>query len=586
MELIGPYRIDALVGRGRAGAVWRATRTGAVAREVAIKRARATAGRDGADRLRHEASVLADLDHPHIVRVVDVLDDGDDVAIVMSLARGGSLHDLLAERDRLSAGETVAVLARIAEAVDSAHRRGVLHGDVKPANILFTSDGEPLLGDFGVAQLLDPTRPGIDGRGGVRAVEGTTGYVDPELVATGRPEPRNDVYGLAVVAYLCLTGRLPHDGATARDVLAAADVGQHPPVAATPGVPPRLASLVEAGLARHLDARPPTAGDFARVMRTSVDPATIRLPGVARLLAPPATDSSGPVAAADGGPRADGTVGPNHDLARPAVGPGPAVGRVGAPGRVPGPGEPMGASDRRREPVDVPGSDGHLGRGGVVSRVADGATIEPREPPGGRRATRAFGPRPERAEPEAAAGRPWVSALVVAMLVSGVVGGALVFRHRLAAEQAPTAVDLAGADRPSGVECPHFEALPVPPGASRLEGDLRGDGCVHQVVWDGREMRFWLDPDDAAPRRYDFSDIDGSPAAGQMFLGDWNCDGVDTPALYRPSNGVVAYFAEVPGRVRGRTTASNDPTGVVGGRARLVAGGAGECDRVGVVPEA
>jgi len=126
----------------------------------------------------------------------------------------------------------------------------------------------------------------------------------------------------------------------------------------------------------------------------------------------------------------------------------------------------------------------------------------------------------------------------------------------------------------------------VPEGATELEGDLTGDGCLHQVVWDGRVMRFWLDPTDPAARRYDFSEADGSPAAGQMLLGDWNCDGVDTPALYRPSNGVVAYFSEVPGRVSGTATATDDPTGVVDGRASVVRGGDGGCDTVEVEPEA
>lgn len=84
MDAIGPYRLDALVGRGTAGSVWRATRQGAVSQVVAIKRARTTIRTDVVDRLRQEAAILADLDHPHIVRVLDVLPDRADVAIVMS----------------------------------------------------------------------------------------------------------------------------------------------------------------------------------------------------------------------------------------------------------------------------------------------------------------------------------------------------------------------------------------------------------------------------------------------------------------------------------------------------------------------
>lgn len=537
MQYVGPYRLDALVGRGRAGSVWRARRDGTVVQEVAVKRARAATGADGADRLRREAAILADLDHPHIVRVIDVLDDGDDVAIVMSLARGGSLHDLLAERGRLSAGETVAVLGRVADALDSAHRHGVFHGDVKPANILFTTDGEPVLGDFGVAQHLDPAAVGLGGVGGLRAVEGTTGYVDPELVATGRPEPRNDVYGLSVVAYLCLTGRLPHLGESARDVLAAAEAGGHPSLLHHPDVPPPLAALVEAGLARDPDRRPPTAGDVARAMRASVPAGAVVLPGVARVRGTPSD-------ATDTGAQGPGVV-PDGPDRRAATG-----------------GEGL---DRLDDADDRDGLD-----------ASDG-----------RRGTRAFGPRPDRpAESGGRRGRPLLTGLAVVSLLAGAAGAGLWIRHRLAEEQRPGEVTLDGATGPAGVECPSFEPIPVPEGATELEGDLTGDGCLHQVVWDGRVMRFWLDPTDPAARRYDFSEADGSPAAGQMLLGDWNCDGVDTPALYRPSNGVVAYFSEVPGRVSGTATATDDPTGVVDGRASVVRGGDGGCDTVEVEPEA
>jgi serine/threonine protein kinase len=241
MDAVGPYQLEALLGRGTAGTVWRARRPGPVHQVVAVKRARISRGTIGATRLRDEAAVLADLDHPHIVRVFDVLDDGDDVAIVMPLARGGSLRDLLAERGRLTPGQVVAVLAPVAAALGSAHRRGVLHGDVKPANILFTSDGEPLLSDFGVARsLAGATTPGPTGE-----VAGTAAYLDPELLATGRPEPRNDIYGLGVVAYFALCGRFPFTGASADDIVTAADLGSHPALLDDRSVPAPLAGVVE-----------------------------------------------------------------------------------------------------------------------------------------------------------------------------------------------------------------------------------------------------------------------------------------------------------------------------------------------------
>jgi len=527
MDQIGPYRLDGLVGRGTAGSVWRATRTGPVPQVVAVKRARAATGDEGRDRLRHEAAVLADLDHPHIVRIFDVLDDGADVAIVMSYARGGSLHDLLAERGRLSPGQTVAVLSRIADALGSAHRHGVLHGDVKPANVLFTTDGEPLLGDFGVAQNLlpgatglpGPGRPetGIDGAGGLRAIEGTAGYVDPALVETGRPEPRNDLYSLAVVAYLCLTGRLAHAGTEASDVLAAADAGEHPSLLDDASIPVALAEVVESGLARDPGQRPATAEELAQRLRGSVPAESMALPGTA-----------------------------------------------------------LAASDSivDHEPVDD-----HLDRSADVE--LEGAAAE--APPS--RGTRVFGPRPPVTEDQPRRGRPLLTgAVVVALIVAAVVGG-LWARDRLDDSQDPTKVAIDG--RPaSGAECPDLEPIEVPPGAEETTADFNGDGCPVQVVWDGTVMRFRLKESDRRPRRFEFESA--QRGSGQLLIGDWDCDGTESPAYYQPATGSVAYFPYVPERERAEVEATIDESGVTDGRAQVVDGtdGGDDCDTVEVSAEA
>lgn len=520
MDTVGPYRLEALLGRGTAGSVWRATRPGPVDHEVAIKRARARSGAEGADRLRQEAQVLADLDHPHIVRIVDVLDDGEGLAIVMSLARGGSLRDLLAERDRLDAGATVAVLARVADALASAHRRGVFHGDVKPANILFTTDGEPLLSDFGVAQILSPDPAALDGATGLDApgptplgtVEGTAGFVDPALVETGRPDARNDIYGLAVVAYLCLAGRLPHTGSDVAQVLAAADAGDHPSLGSVVDVPPALAELVESALSREPGSRPASAGALAAGLRASVASDRVVLPGAAQSRAEPEVAPSGAMASS-----------------------------------APAPANP------------------------------------PPDPTPERAGTRAFGPRPPRPEAAEHRARPLVSGLVVVVLVVAAVGGGLWVRDRLDAAQEPTSVTVAGQAEPAGVACTDLPPLDVPPGDEVLMADFAGDGCLTEVGWDGRVMRFRVDPDEDRPRSYQVS-ADGGP--GQLVIGDWDCDGADTPAFYQPSTGRVAYFAEVPERERGEVVARTEDSGITDGRATLVAGRDAECDSVEVTAEA
>ncbi|MGH9288224.1 MAG: serine/threonine-protein kinase, partial [Acidimicrobiales bacterium] len=216
---VGDYELERQIGAGASGTVWRAHSRGPVARVVAIKRLPVGGGAGELERLRREATVLTDLDHPHIVRVLEVLHDGDGIALAMQFAPGGSLDELLAERGRLTPGQVVAVAAPVADALASAHRRGIVHGDVKPANVLFTSDGEPLLSDFGVARTL----------GGFTSdqVSGTAEYVAPELLDGARPDPRADVYSLGVVCYQALAGQPPYAGPVPLAVVRAADTGQH-----------------------------------------------------------------------------------------------------------------------------------------------------------------------------------------------------------------------------------------------------------------------------------------------------------------------------------------------------------------------
>lgn len=502
MDSVGPYRLDVLLGRGTTGAVWRAVRGGPIPQVVAVKRARVASGATDADRLRNEAAVLAELDHPHIVRVLDVLVDGDDVAIVMSLARGGSLHDLLEERGRLTAGQVVAVLSRVADALGSAHRRGVLHGDVKPANVLFTSDGEPLLGDFGVAQHL---LPGVAGH---RAVEGTAGYVDPELVATGRPEPRNDIYGMGALAYLCLSGHLPHGETDTETILAAAERGEHRPLTEDSTIPPGLAAVVDACLARDPARRPPTSEALAQALRGSVDPREIVLPGVA-----------------------------------------------------------LGSTD-----------DGPDSPAALAGLAADQDGGEGGENP---RATRAFGPRPPQPTEDQARRRPLLSGLVVLALLGGAAAGGLWIRSRLDAEQVPQDVTAPAVRTARGKACPDLPTLEVPPGATELEADFRGAGCAVQVVWDGQVMAFRLSTDDDEPRRYDFGG-----RRGQLLVGDWNCDGAESPALYETSTGRVLYFPYVPEGARAEIPpVKSESSGIVDGEAS-VSTGEDDCDVVGVKPSA
>ncbi|MDP9430784.1 MAG: serine/threonine protein kinase, partial [Actinomycetota bacterium] len=197
------YRLEELLGRGGSGEVWRAVpRSGGPA--VAVK----LLVEGDAERQAREAALLGELDHPHLVRLHEVVHEPrrggrPRVALVLDLLAGGSLAALLSRRGRLRPGEVVTALAPVAAALAHAHERGVVHGDLSPGNVVFTAEGRPVLTDLGVARVL----------GEVAAGEVTPAYVDPTVARGGAPGPASDVFGVAAGAFHALTGVAPWNAA-------------------------------------------------------------------------------------------------------------------------------------------------------------------------------------------------------------------------------------------------------------------------------------------------------------------------------------------------------------------------------------
>src|SRR5579859_2966436 len=261
------YAVERLLGRGGSGDVW-AARVRATGEPVALKWI--TRGTEAAG--AREAALLTALDHPHLVRVHDVVPDRDGAALVLDLADGGSLAELIAARGRLTPGEVVTALSPIASALAHAHANGVVHGDVTPGNILFTSAGLPLLADLGVARL----------RGDAAALDGTRctpEYVDPAVAAGCVPGPPSDVFMLAAVAVHALTGTPVWRGATADDKVAAAAAGAIGDVAdrlRVAAVPDEVAAVVARGVSLDPAARG-TASEFALDLRHAAEPVPVDL---------------------------------------------------------------------------------------------------------------------------------------------------------------------------------------------------------------------------------------------------------------------------------------------------------------------
>ncbi len=245
-----PYRVIRRLGRGGMGVVDLAEADDGT--QVALKRlslhgtpdevARARA------RIRREAEVLSALDHPGIVRLLDVVDEDDDVVLVMPYLAGGSLHDRVAREGPLDP-DVVAVLAdRLLDALAAAHRQGIVHRDIKPENVLFTADGEPRLVDFGVARTSEHT-PGLTA---TSTVVGTPSFMAPEQ-ARGEPtSPASDVFSLGATLLFALTGQGPY-GPVATDPRVLMHRAASGRIERTPrDLPPELRGL----LTEALDPKP------------------------------------------------------------------------------------------------------------------------------------------------------------------------------------------------------------------------------------------------------------------------------------------------------------------------------------------
>lgn len=259
--VLGEYRAIELIGAGGSARVWRGQVIGS-GEQVALK----VFGADQLPTARREAALAAAVDHPHVVRVLDVLGDDERAVLVTELATGGDLSDLLDRRDRLSPGETLTVLLPLAAALATAHERGIVHGDLSAQNILFDRAGRPLLADLGAG------RAAAEGGGPVAA---TPTDAAPELARGGTPCAATDMFSLGSLALACLTGRHAWPADDLRDVLIQAAAGQWPDPADVDG-PPLLIRAVR-GLLEHDPDRRPGAATLVMDLRAAGRPEPLDL---------------------------------------------------------------------------------------------------------------------------------------------------------------------------------------------------------------------------------------------------------------------------------------------------------------------
>jgi serine/threonine-protein kinase len=229
----------------------------------------------GPQRFRREIAIAAQLQHPHILPLLDSGESpGGPLWFTMPYVEGESLRDRLAREHQLPLGEALRITREIAGALDYAHRRGVIHRDVKPENILLAADGQALLADFGVARdLLTGAGPSVERRLTDTGVSlGTLEYMSPEQTAGSRDiDARTDVYALGCVLYEMLAGEPPFTGATPQALVARRLVERPLPLRAVRDrIPESIEQAVEIALARSPADRYQTAAQFAAALDESL----------------------------------------------------------------------------------------------------------------------------------------------------------------------------------------------------------------------------------------------------------------------------------------------------------------------------
>jgi serine/threonine-protein kinase len=255
-----------------------------LSRRVAVKVLRADLAEDDAlrTRFRHEAIAAAKLSHPNIVATYDTGDDDGTAYIVMELVNGPTLRRIIDQVGGLPVRDVVRIGEQVADALDAAHRAGLVHRDIKPANVLVPEAGPVKVTDFGIAKAIgtdDLTRTGT--------VMGTAKYLAPEQVNGHRTDARTDVYGLGLLLFEMLCGHSPFGGDTEiATAMARLTTSARSVRAERPDAPAALDDIVHRCLARRPDARYPSAGAVRQALeRVRAQPAS--RPMAAASSAPP-----------------------------------------------------------------------------------------------------------------------------------------------------------------------------------------------------------------------------------------------------------------------------------------------------------
>jgi serine/threonine-protein kinase len=266
---LGRYQVRGVLGKGAMGLVYDGY-DAKLKRRVAIKTIQTSTldeatARHYEKRFRREVRAVARLNHPHIVQVYDFGAEGELAYIVMEYIDGRELKDYFDGKERFDLPTILRLMIELLDALDFAHEAGIIHRDVKPANVMLDSRGHAKLTDFGVARFTEPDAGDPDTTR-VGAIIGTPSYMSPEQIQGQPLDRRSDVFSAGVLLYQLLTGRKPFEGtqwALAKKII------QDDPLwpSALAGVPQEYDRVLVRAMAKSPDARYPSAKRFANALR-------------------------------------------------------------------------------------------------------------------------------------------------------------------------------------------------------------------------------------------------------------------------------------------------------------------------------
>jgi hypothetical protein len=267
------HRIEAVAGRGGMGVVYVATHL-ALQRRVALKLIAPDLAQDEGfrQRFQQESMTAASIDHPNVIPIYHAGEEGGKLYITMRYVEGTDLRAMIAERGKVEPSTAARIVSEVASALDAAHAHGLVHRDVKPANVLIGESGQAYLTDFGLTKHA-ASQSGLTKTG---MFVGTLDYIAPEQLQGGEVDARVDVYALGCVLYQALTGSVPYP----RDSEPAkiwAHMQEPPPsvIANHPDVPPQFEDVIRRAMAKNPDERYLSAGDLGRAALAAAESRTL-----------------------------------------------------------------------------------------------------------------------------------------------------------------------------------------------------------------------------------------------------------------------------------------------------------------------